>query len=260
MKTLTFGGTGASTSFVYNGTDNLEVLFENTSNNTKNVDAIIYRTDYNPGTHYFGVYGSGNSWVNATASKAKVPYNAAIVFNNNSPGSNLCNIPLPIKLTSFKAVCNKKLSLLTWTTETEINNDYYSIYRSTDGINWINIGQVAGVGNSRTLSNYSYIDKGVNLNETNYYKLKQTDFDGKYEEFSPVSLLCNIDNPFITMHANKNQIIISGKYEMVSITDILGRQAEVNNVDKNTLDISTLPIGVYVIRFDNGVIDRFVKE
>ena len=70
-----------------------------------------------------------------------------------------------------------------WSTATEIDNDYFSIERSIDGINWQTITNVIGAGNSTSLKQYSFTDKELN-NDISYYRLKQTDFSRKFKYFS----------------------------------------------------------------------------
>lgn len=100
-----------------------------------------------------------------------------------------CSAILPIELLSFDAELKNDVVWLTWVTAAEINNDYFTLERSIDGINFTPIGNVNGAGNSSTILNYQYIDDNP-FNGTNYYRLKQTDFDGKYtySELRSVSL------------------------------------------------------------------------
>jgi hypothetical protein len=80
---------------------------------------------------------------------------------------------------SFSAQKQGNTVLLDWRTTTEINNDHFDVERSSDGTSWQVIGTVKGHGNSNTPIQYSYAD-ALPLNGANYYRLKQTDADGKY--------------------------------------------------------------------------------
>ncbi|MCC6252410.1 MAG: hypothetical protein IT238_08120, partial [Bacteroidia bacterium] len=88
--------------------------------------------------------------------------------------------PLPITLLEFNAQPVIDEVSITWTTASEINNDYFNVERSKDGIHFESIAQIPGAGNSHTILNYKTMDaqpyEGVS-----YYRLKQTDFDGKFE-------------------------------------------------------------------------------
>ena len=83
---------------------------------------------------------------------------------------------VPVELLSFRAKKGDGQVDLTWTTATEINNDFFDVQRSLDGKEFRNIGQVDGKGTTFATSNYTFIDKAPL--ESNYYRLRQVDFDG----------------------------------------------------------------------------------
>ncbi|MDZ4665805.1 MAG: ice-binding family protein [Bacteroidota bacterium] len=91
-----------------------------------------------------------------------------------------CAVPLPIGLLSFIGYCSKKDILLQWRTSTETNNNYFTIERSLTATNWEIVGTVAGAGNSSSQLNYTLTDITPG-EETLYYRLKQTDFNGNYK-------------------------------------------------------------------------------
>ena len=84
---------------------------------------------------------------------------------------------LDIELVEFFATPLERRINLSWITASEINNDFFTIERSLDGINFTNIGNMDGAGNSSSLLNYSFTDFSI-LSGYVYYRLKQTDFDG----------------------------------------------------------------------------------
>jgi hypothetical protein len=88
--------------------------------------------------------------------------------------------PLPIELTSFTAELDNTSVMLKWTTATEVNNDFFTVERSRNGMSFEEVAKVDGAGNSSTSMSYSAPDKSP-LEGTSYYRLKQTDYDGKYE-------------------------------------------------------------------------------
>jgi hypothetical protein len=89
------------------------------------------------------------------------------------------NGTLPVKLLSFNAtLANEKVNCA-WETALEINNDYFTIEKSKDGNSFEAVGNVKGQGNSNRNIRYSYIDNNP-FSGISYYRLKQTDFDGKY--------------------------------------------------------------------------------
>lgn len=94
---------------------------------------------------------------------------------------------LPIELSSFSAKSSHEGVALSWTTSAEINNEYFTVLRSSDGVNFGEIGRLEGAGNSTGENNYSFYDQKP-LAGTSYYRLRQTDYDGKFEEFKIVSV------------------------------------------------------------------------
>ncbi len=91
---------------------------------------------------------------------------------------------LPVSLVEFNAQSTGKEAMLRFITATEKNNDRFEIERSTDGRTYEQIGTVKGAGNSNTTQTYTFEDKAPNAG-TNYYRLRQVDFDGQFAH-SPV--------------------------------------------------------------------------
>ena len=86
---------------------------------------------------------------------------------------------LPIELLHFTALPVGKAVELSWSTATEINNDYFTIERSADGLLFEKMYAIQGAGNSNSILFYTETDAQP-LKGLSYYRLKQTDFDGKY--------------------------------------------------------------------------------
>lgn len=96
--------------------------------------------------------------------------------------------PLPISLLSFDAKLVDKVKVkLDWKTATEVNNDYFTIEKSKNGATFEETGRVKGSGNSSTEKSYSLVDDNP-YEGNSYYRLKQTDFDGKNETFDMVAV------------------------------------------------------------------------
>ncbi|MEQ8908791.1 MAG: hypothetical protein RIC95_06340 [Vicingaceae bacterium] len=96
-------------------------------------------------------------------------------------------VSLPIELVSFTARKIGIEALLDWSTESEVNNDFFEVQRSIDGKSFTTIGKVKGAGNSNQLLNYQFYDRKP-FSGLNYYRLKQIDFDGGFS-FSAVQAL-----------------------------------------------------------------------
>ena len=92
---------------------------------------------------------------------------------------------LPISLKSFNGNFKEGRVELNWIVASEVNNDYYTIERSSDGINYMDIGNVNGSKNIVTDKRYDFIDYSPNEGK-NYYRLRQTDIDGNTKSFDPI--------------------------------------------------------------------------
>lgn len=94
---------------------------------------------------------------------------------------------LPVELLSFYAEAMADGNRLHWKTESEMNNDYFTVEHSKDAENWRVIGTVNGAGTTNDLQRYSLdhdnVDGGVN-----YYKLYQTDTDGTVSNVRIISI------------------------------------------------------------------------
>lgn len=112
-----------------------------------------------------------------------------------------CLIPLPIDLLSFNAKYNGSTVDLTWATASETNNDYFTIERSLDEENFVTIGTVKGKGRSSFENQYS-IEDIEPYSGLAYYRLKQTDNNGKSEYSDLVSLNIEYEDNFFTLAPN----------------------------------------------------------
>lgn len=144
-----------------------------------------------------GVNTTGPSTINLTFPYGITQIAIDIFCRVNSAGEewwidnielwDITPIPLPVELISFDGFGYPQHNLLTWSTATEYNSDYFIIQRSLDGFNWVEIGYEKSVGNSTEKVDYSFIDVYRNDGLT-YYKLSQYDFDGKCDEYGPISI------------------------------------------------------------------------
>lgn len=125
-------------------------------------------------------------------------YNAAKPVYQNRQFLTGSNTTLPVVLNYFKATCNNEaMARLSWQTASELNNMGFTVLKSTDNINYANLAFVGGQNASAALKNYEYYDNLWNDISNNYptvyYKLKQTDFNGKYTLSHAVSI--NLPQP-----------------------------------------------------------------
>lgn len=95
--------------------------------------------------------------------------------------------PLPIELLTFQASPEADKVLLEWATAAEVNNDFFTIERSSDGELWQELLFHQGSGNTSSRTEYE-IEDDQPLQGISYYRLKQTDFDGSFEYFPMVAV------------------------------------------------------------------------
>ncbi len=94
---------------------------------------------------------------------------------------------LPIILSYFKAQAQEGKVVTEWATDQEIDNDFFTIERSTNGKEFEVVGTLPGAGNSSVQKMYTFTDNAP-LSGASFYRLKQTDFDGKFAYSSIVAL------------------------------------------------------------------------
>ncbi len=108
-------------------------------------------------------------------------------FSFGSEREQMANNPLPIELISFSADENDDKVDLRWATASEVNNDYFTIEKSQDGVNFVEVLTRDGAGNANTLLSYKAVDENP-YNGYSYYRLKQTDFNGDFSYSNVVSV------------------------------------------------------------------------
>lgn len=98
-----------------------------------------------------------------------------------------CSIPLPIELVDFNGIQEDCINSIYWITAIEVNNNYFELEKSNDAINFKVIYKIQSFNNSLTTNKYIYYDKNNNQGLI-YYRLKQTDFDGKFTYGNIISI------------------------------------------------------------------------
>ncbi len=157
-------------------------------------------------------------------------------------------IPLPIELLYFKGKSTSTGNLLEWSTSSEINNDYFTLEKSEDAVNYNEIGIIDGAGNSNSLLTYDFTDDNLNKS-TNYYRLKQTDFDGKYT-YSNIVVLNNYLSSNVYYNNSINQLEI-GNIENSTISIYNTQGQLIKNINKHSISPTYLKNGVYLITIKN---------
>lgn len=194
------------------------------------------------------------------------PCNSQAGSGGGSDGDGIIELltgPLPIEVVNFSGEIINGETQLAWTTLSELNNDYFTIQHSTDGNNWNSIIKKNGAGTSSNTINYSarHPDPSIGIN---YYRLKQTDFNGTYSFHDIISLDYDENETVVYPNPAFHEVTISKKsvsdYE-IEVFDIQGKLilTDIKSTNENslTLDLKSIKAGVYFIELTkNGVSER----
>lgn len=192
------------------------------------------------------------------------------------------NDPLPVKLLYFKGQTNGSANQLSWATATEINSKGFELQRSVDGVNFSKLSFINSKGengNSNRNLQYEFSDNKP-FATSNYYRLKQTDKDGKFE-YSNVVMLKGVrpntlsvaalyPNPavdklnlLITSPANSKVTVVvtdlAGKIVLQNVAQLVAGD---NNLQLNLKAIAKGSYSVKVMCSDgcNSPATKFVKQ
>ncbi|MBK7651575.1 MAG: T9SS type A sorting domain-containing protein [Flammeovirgaceae bacterium] len=169
---------------------------------------------------------------------------------------NYLGTPLPIELVSFNGENLGNTNILKWSTRSEVNNDYFSLLKSSDGINFEKIGIVSGAGNSSQVLNYSFIDN-TPFDAITYYRLQQTDYDGQssfspiialkqiFAEVNPISISPIPSSDFIHLEFSGQEFDFS--LELYDVTGLCIYKSR----NERVINLTTISSGAYFLKIFN---------
>ncbi len=213
-----------------------------TDNSGNSLDGVLFN---------FALTGAGSNWV--------------------APGAPLTGpcAALPIELNKFSVEKSGNKVRLIWKTASEHNNSGFEIERSTNGnTGWEKIASVKGAGNSSKEITYSYNDLSP-VKGSNFYRLKQTDFDGsvKYSYIRSVKFDGNLKPIIIypTVTRNKITVILSSNSLLNTHIFIIDNQGRIIRKEiliqlKQDIDVNSLQNGMYLLKTENGDVNKFIKQ
>ena len=159
---------------------------------------------------------------------------------------------LSVKFIRFYAAKTGDIALVHWVTSSETNNDFFTVERSTDLVQWEVLEIVPGSGISPGSGDYMYYDLEPK-DGVNHYRIKQTDLDGAYD-FSHIEkvefdfLFDDIDevavspNPVpgfsTSFEVNSSKSLVG---TTVKLIDITGKEIPVE-IDVNDTELTISPI------------------
>jgi hypothetical protein len=189
---------------------------------------------------------------------------SAVTINAVNPG----NVPLPVELVSFTASYKNSAVMLSWKTETEVNNYGFNVERRINEGEWDSIVFIEGHGNSNSPKEYSYTDKDLFAGGSKFhYRLKQVDNDGSFEysdlieiEVIPdqYELSQNYPNPFNPSTTIRFSLPQATQIK-INLFNMLGEQVASiaegmyeSGYHKITFNANNLPSGTYIYRLESS--------
>lgn len=208
-------------------------------------------------------YSKGQTFYNSGSKKLKSA--GGVTFSTKVFTFATTAIALPVEFgkVSTELVSNSNVRI-SWETYTEKNNNFFAVERSTDGVNFIEIGQVLGQGNSETKVEYNFLDQSLETG-VYYYRIKQVDFDGKYDYSAIVVQNVKLDksdtdfgfdftivpNPVYSGSVVSFVFDNSNNNPLLSIIDAVGNVVEISSVEKIDNKINyraNINPGIYLVR------------
>lgn len=175
---------------------------------------------------------------------------------------------LPVELAFFNGRLDEETVLLNWATYSETNNKSFTIEHSTDGKTFSPIGEVAGKGTTANRVDYKFAHDAPESG-LNYYRLKQNDFDGRFEysnvvvvkkEELAVSFFPNPATEFVQVKSEQPMETI----RVFNNFGVLVKEFFVDGDEVNaTVSLSDLTEGVYVVEVMIGserLVERVLVE
>ncbi|MBK6627478.1 MAG: hypothetical protein IPJ87_11335 [Flavobacteriales bacterium] len=238
---------------------------EITAGNTIGVGNQLIAQRFNSGTNKWGDYLPTCVWNTAPYSVA-VPAAGVIADADFFRSWTLSDIgnPLPVELVDFKGACEDGQVLLNWTTASERDNDYFVVEKSLNNIEWMMIGQVDGVGNSVSTTNYSYVDP--NPTTMAYYRLIQTDLDRTTTISKVIAAGCGMGTGIEIVNAfdagDVMVVTVSSSLDDVYDLTLLDAQGKVmttqpraaiaNGITQLVVPTESIATGIYVVQLENS--------
>ncbi|MET0464735.1 MAG: T9SS type A sorting domain-containing protein, partial [Chitinophagaceae bacterium] len=223
-------------------------------------------TQYDKGLLSVALTGTGYTGI----SFSYVYLDAANVASNTATYAINWGSPLPVTWLSFTATEENQSVLLEWKTATETNNAGFYIERSTDARTWETIAFVASAyadGNAAQVTSYRHTDQSP-VTGTNYYRLKQTDRNGRFEYSVTRSAVIRKTALSFSPNPVKSVLRVTGceSGDQLQIVSLDGKILMSQRSSGNTmlLSVARLPAGTYIVKVHSSgrLVSsmKFVKE
>jgi len=219
-----------------------------------------------------GVYDGLGTTIGANTSSminsATGTYTSLGYFALGTQGSSL-----PVTLTSYTAKVLGNRVQVKWTTQSEQNNDYFIVEKSTDGTHFSTLAKVVGHGTSTVENNYSAYDNNP-VSGDNYYRLVQYDLDGITKDYGTKAVDFKLDaaagisiypNPIsdkinIVFTANNNASVLLQLSNMAGERVYHKKITQIDAQNPNVINLKDLNLvsGIYILTVsDNNSTKNF---
>ncbi len=197
---------------------------------------------------------TGQVYVLLVTNYANTVQSISVTNAGGSATTNCAIVPLPVGFSNWDAYLSGDKVRMSWTTESEHNNDYFVVERSSDGIIWEALGFVDGNGSTNNASHYGYTDDNPKEG-VNYYRLKQVDLNGASNTTNviPVEYRISVQLHIYPNPTKGNVFVQQDDYNIVSVEliDITGRSRSMAispGTEGVSVDCKELAKGTYTLR------------
>jgi len=153
--------------------------------------------------------------------------------------------------------------LIKWCTETEINNDYFEVQRSSNAQNFKTIATIYSTSTDNEAKTYYHLDNAPEQG-VNYYRIKQVDTDGStaYTNVVAVKFAYEFDHAYPNPTAGMLYVSSDTSGQRLEIRDLFGRLVYEGETQEETtnLDIQHLPSGMYVLQIGEETTLKIMKQ
>lgn len=194
----------------------------------------------------------GNSGTSGNVTGGTITASGVSSFSPITLGSSSLDNPLPVTWLYFTAERNSSEVELKWGTASEVNNSHFAIQRSQNGEIWRELGSVIGHGNSKEKVHYTFVDK-YPPSESTYYRVKQVDFDEKYE-YSEIKMVDALTiGSRLSLYPSPAQNVLKVRSEdyvvKLEVFDLSGVSVmpRLGGFFDQEIDVSHLKNGLYIV-------------
>lgn len=203
--------------------------------------------------------GSGNFWTSEI-----VLFNLVLTTTERQTIEG-AEVVLPLEWLSVKGqLTNNNTTRITWQVDEQYVKNY-EIEKSTDGKGYSTIGQFASTGNG--VHSYSFTE-GQELSGIAYYRIKQTDLDGRFTHSTVITLNSNQTESPITVYPNPVQDVVTVTTG-VSLLNTVATLYNANGIaiqsftvrsSSFTINLGVYPAGIYILKTAKGNAIRIIRK